>query len=158
VSGFALIYIESARQRYSPKSDEIRVSQSPKRDRNERIAGYKDYNDRRSPRGYGRRDYRSPSRSNSHERKSYDRKRSPRREEPEYRSVERVESPRRGNNGGDNNIDSHSSEDMVETSTDSVCYLFGLPLDITGDDINNEFAQRSIHKPVKVERIKKSKF
>ena len=46
---------------------------------------------------------------------------------------------------------------MVDASIDSVCYLFGLPLDITGDDINNEFAQRSIHKPVKVERVKKSK-
>jgi hypothetical protein len=44
-----------------------------------------------------------------------------------------------------------------QPSEECVCYMFGLPLNVTGNDINSEFSKRDIHKPIKVEKIDKSK-
>lgn len=33
--------------------------------------------------------------------------------------------------------------------------MFGLPLEVTSEDLNNEFSKRQIHSPLKIEKIKK---
>uniref|UniRef100_A0A7S3N8K9 Uncharacterized protein n=1 Tax=Euplotes harpa TaxID=151035 RepID=A0A7S3N8K9_9SPIT len=40
-------------------------------------------------------------------------------------------------------------------SDETICYMFGLPLEVTSEDLNNEFSKRQIHSPLKIEKIKK---
>lgn len=104
----------------------------------------------------------TPSGSRSPERRSYDRRPSPRRHEPqiepfEKHSIERQDSVNRGNPELINSaVASKYSEGPQDPIDETICYLFGLPMDITGDDINDEFAKRQIYKPKRVERINKS--
>ena len=149
--------------RYSQRSEERRISPSPRKPREEIRGSYREYDERRSPHMYERkREEYTPSGSRSPERRSYDRRPSPRRHEPqiepfEKHSIERQDSVNRGNPELINSsVASKYSEGPQDPIDETICYLFGLPMDITGDDINDEFAKRQIYKPKRVERINKS--
>jgi len=148
---------------YSQRSMERPISPSPRR--NDMRPGYKKYNDRESPRmqGRSRQDY-TPSRSRSVERRSiggrsFDRRSPPRngREESYPRqSIEREENTHKGICNS-YILEARYSEVKRDLADECVCYLFGLPIDVTGDDINEELSHRQIHKPIKVEKLNKSK-
>lgn len=94
----------------------------------------------------------------------YEIRHSPRRGEPpierfEERSREREDSARRGNYDIVHPpVASKVSEAYNEPTDENVCYMFGLPFDVTNDELYDEFAKRQIYQPKSVDRFKTSKF
>uniref|UniRef100_A0A7S3KWT4 Uncharacterized protein n=1 Tax=Euplotes crassus TaxID=5936 RepID=A0A7S3KWT4_EUPCR len=138
--------ISPQRERFSQRSNERRLSYSPRGGRdNPRGDHYT--RERRSSERYRRRDEMSPSRSPSPKnRRSEERKEYPKEREDDYhdnhdnKSVHSYDKDSRRSDRGDNQ------------SEETICYLFGVPIDATNNDIIDELDKRGIHKPVKVEK------
>lgn len=55
-------------------------------------------------------------------------------------------------------VDASKESDIPLEIVDSTCYLFGVPSNLTSNDIEEEFAKRDIYKPKQFEKFNKSKY